>query len=375
MHRTTGHRMALAAAVLSVLPLAVAGVGSRAAAATATSTYVGSNANPVAFNLPVTYTATVQPAPTIAPSNVGAPAVTVTQNGSQLVFYKGVADHLYEVWFTAGYWYGPLDLTAGFSDQSPLQSAPSATVTPDGSTVLVFWRGAAGHLFEAWYTGHWNGPVDWTATAFGGTFPLSSAPTVATVPDGTQQLVYWRGPGNHLDEAWWANSRWNGPVDILQYSSVVPTVGDPSATVVTGGPGGRGIQLVFWQGGGGHLFEAWYAGHWNGPVDWTAAAFGGAAPMTSAPTVATTPDGTQQLVYWRGAANHLFEAWWAGSRWNGPVDLTSTYLGGGGLLSSAPAAALTADGSTQLVFWQGAGQKLWQAWYTGRWNGPYEFGA
>ncbi len=30
-------------------------------------------------------------------------------------------------------------------------------------------------------------------------------------------------------------------------------------------------QIIFWQGTGGHLDEVWSNGHWNGPVDWTAA--------------------------------------------------------------------------------------------------------
>ena len=37
--------------------------------------------------------------------------------------------------------------------------------------------------------------------------------------------------------------------------------------------------------------------------------------------------------------------------------------------------SIGADGSTQLVFWQGPGQSLWEAWYTGRWNGPHNFSA
>jgi lipoprotein-anchoring transpeptidase ErfK/SrfK len=48
-------------------------------------------------------------------------------------------------------------------------------------------------------------------------------------------------------------------------------------------------------------------------------------------------------------------------------------FGGTGGLASAPSVAVTPDGSAQLVFWQGAGQSLWEAWYTGAWNGPHDF--
>jgi hypothetical protein len=78
-----------------------------------------------------------------------------------------------------------------------------------------------------------------------------------------------------------------------------------------------GTQLIFWQGAGGHLIEAWWNGSWNGPVDWTAANSWG-SPLTSAPSAALQSGGTQ-LIFWQGTGGHLIEAWWNGS-WNGPVD-------------------------------------------------------
>ena len=83
------------------------------------------------------------------------------------------------------------------------------TIAPDG-TQAVFWQGAGGHLFETWWNGHWNGPVDWTA-ANGWASTLTSAPTVRITADGTQ-LIFWQGGGGHLVEAWW-NGHWNGPAD------------------------------------------------------------------------------------------------------------------------------------------------------------------
>ncbi|HEY8675406.1 MAG TPA: PQQ-binding-like beta-propeller repeat protein [Candidatus Dormibacteraeota bacterium] len=321
--------------------------------------------------------ASTLPPPRFTPNSVGPPSVAVTNDGTaQLVFWRGPGNHLVEAWYAAGSWHGPLDLTVSdFGGAAPLQSDPSAAVTADGSTQLVFWQGASNHLFEAWYAaGSWHGPLDVSASYLGGAARLASTPSVAVTPDGTQQLVYWRGAGNHLNEAWYAGGRWNGPLDLTGtlFGGVGPLGSAPSATVTRDGS----TQLVFWQGSAAHLLEAWYAGgHWSGPVDWTSSAFGGAARLVSGPSVTTTRDGTQQLVYWQGAGGQLDEAWWAGGRWNGPVDLTAAYFGGGGPLTSAPSAAVTPDGSTQLVFWQGPGQSLWEAWYTGRWNGPHNFSA
>ena len=309
------------------------------------------------------------------PTSVGAPSLALPPDGSaQLVFWRGAGNHLFEGWFTCGGWHGPADLTAAdFGGADLLSSAPSAIVTADGSTQLVFWQGAASHLFEAWYAaGAWHGPIDITSSYLHGASPLLSAPSVAVTPDGSQQLVYWQGTGNHLDEAWYAGGRWNGPVDLTAtyLGGAGPLSSAPSATVTRDGS----TQLVFWQGAAAHLFEAWYAaGGWHGPVDWTGTTFGGAQPLFSSPSVTTTPDGSSQLVYWQGAGGHLVEAWWAGGRWNGPVDLSAAYFGGAGSLTSPPTAGVTVDGSTQLVFWAGPGQTLREAWYTGRWNGPISF--
>jgi hypothetical protein len=89
-----------------------------------------------------------------------------------------------------------------------------------------------------------------------------------------------------------------------------------------------------------------------------------------APQVAVTPDGSQQLVFWKDTAtNGLAEAWYTLGSWHGPVG-----FGQLGALTSTPGVAVTKDGSQQLVFWQGAGSTLWEAWYTlGAWYGPVDW--
>jgi hypothetical protein len=58
------------------------------------------------------------------------------------------------------------------------------------------------------------------------------------------------------------------------------------------------------------------------------------------------------------------------------VDFTSSAFGGNGILTSSPSATVTPDGSTQLVFWQGVGATLWEGWYAGgAWHGPVNFSA
>jgi hypothetical protein len=295
------------------------------------------------------------PPPPFGPDNVGAPQVAVTPDGStQLVFWKdSVSNQLTEAWYT-GTWNGPM----AFPQLGAISSTPGIAVTKNGSTQLVFWQGPGGHLFEAWYTGVWNGPLDITTTYLGGQGILGSAPSVTTTVDGTQ-LVFWRGTDGHLTEAWYSNG-WHGPTE--------PAVGSlasaPSSTISADGS----TQLVFFRGTDNRLTEDWFAGGaWHGPMERGA--------TSSSPSVAVTPDGSTQLVFYQGPGGHLFEDWYTGA-WNGPVDFTATAFAGVGLLTSPPSATVTIDASTQLVFWQGAGNTLWEGWYAGgAWHGPVDWSA
>jgi Carboxypeptidase regulatory-like domain/Fungal fucose-specific lectin len=294
-----------------------------------------------------------------SPQGVGAPQVAVTPDGStQLVFWRDTTtNQLAEAWYT-GVWNGPVE----FPQLGTLSSAPGVAVTKDGSTQLVFWRGPSGDLMEAWYTGTWNGPLDITTTYLLGHAALGSAPSVTTTKDGTQ-LVFWRGTDGHLGEAWYSNG-WHSPGCA---GCPVTTLGSmasaPSSTVTADGS----TQLVFFQGTNNLLTEDWFTGVWNGPMT--------LGSLTSPPSVAVTPDGSTQLVFYKSAAGHLVESWYTG-RWNGPVDFTTTAFAGNGPLTSAPAAAVTPDGSTQIVFWQGSGNTLWEGWYAaGAWHGPVNYSA
>jgi hypothetical protein len=299
--------------------------------------------------------------PPFHPTGVGQPAVTVGSDGTQLIFWQGAGNHLIEAWWN-GNWNGPVDWTAAKGWAATVTSAPSVVIQANG-TQLIFWQGPGGHLFEAWYAGGWNGPVDWTAANH---WPasVSSAPSVALAPDGTTQLIFWQGAGSHLMEAWW-NGSWNGPVDWTAANHWAASVASSPSVTFSGS-----TQLIFWKGTTGHLLEAWWNGSWNGPVDWTAAK-GWGSPLTSAPTAVVQSGGTQ-LIFWQGAGGHLIEVWWNGS-WNGPVDWTAA-KGWGSPLTSAPSAALQSDG-TQLIFWQGAGGHLIEVWWNGSWNGPADWSA
>ncbi|PZR80608.1 MAG: hypothetical protein DLM65_07725 [Candidatus Aeolococcus gillhamiae] len=284
--------------------------------------------------------------------------MAVTPDGSQqLVFWKSTTtSQLNEAWFAQGSWHGPIS----FPQLGALTSTPAVAVTKDGSTQLVFWQGPGGHLFEAWFSGSWNGPVDITGAALNGQGALASAPSVVTTKDGSQ-LVFWRGSDGHFGEAWYSAGGWHGPVDFAGLGSLASA---PSATITPDGS----TQLVFFQGLDNHLNEDWFTlNAWHGPIDLTSL-----GTLASSPSVAVTPDSSTQIVFFRSPAGHLQEDWFTQGSWHGPADITAS-RGGAGLLASPPSATITTDGSTQLVFWQGAGSTLWEGWYAGGgWNGPID---
>lgn len=287
---------------------------------------------------------------------------TATTPGAQLVFWRSAGGDLIEAWYANNLWNPAVDLSTTLG-LPPLASAPSATVTPDNSTQLVFFTATNGHIMEIWYAGgRWNGPADLTAAGFGGP-PSATPPSVVVLPDGSQQLVFWTASNGHMFEAWWAAGRWNGPIDLSDTFGGPASTSAPDASVAPDGS----QQLVFWRGGNAHVYEAWWANaRWNGPVDLTALTGG---PGTDSPvSVLFTPDESQQLAYWE-AGGHMYEAWWANAHWNGPIDITAQ-LGGAGPVS-APSVAVLPDDSQQLVFWQVGNGDLVEAWWAGaRWNGP-----
>jgi hypothetical protein len=289
-----------------------------------------------------------------APQGVGAPTVAVTPDGAQqLVFWKDTTtNQLTEAWYT-NVWNGPMS----FPQLGALTSTPSVAVTKDGSQQLVFWEGPSGHLVEAWYAlGSWHGPLDITNAYLGGQGVLASAPSAVTTKDGSQ-LVFWRGTDGQLGEASYAAGGWHSSSDITPGT----LASAPSAAVTADGS----QQLVFWQGTDNHVIEVWYAlGSWHGPMDWS-----NMGSISAQPSVAVTPDGYLQLVFYKTAAGHLMESWYT-NQWNGPVDFTASEFAGQGLLSSSPSAAVPVAGFQQLVFWQGAGNTLWEAWNAGNWYGP-----
>ncbi len=235
----------------------------------------------------------------------------------------------------------------------PLGSSPTVAVAPGGNQ-YVFWEGTGpGHdLYEAYYNGS-----AWNGPIDLGDGPLGSAPT-AGVDSSGKEYVFWENTNGGLEETYYNGSSW---VKAAQVPGMGPLGSSPTVAVA---PGGN--QYVFWQGTGSSadLYEAYYNGNgWNGPI------YLGDGPLGSAPTAGVDSSG-KEYVLWENTNGGLEETYYNGSVWNGPIDLSD------GPLGSAPTVAV-APGGNQYVFWKGTGSSadLYEAYYNGSaWNGPIDLG-
>jgi hypothetical protein len=278
-----------------------------------------------------------------------SPAAAVDPNGNRYVFWKNTGGGLEETWYNASSASWSSAATVDNSDGGglgPLGSAPSVAISPtehDGTNYYqyVFWEGTDQNLWEAYWNGSWNGPVDL------GDGPLGSQPTAGIDANG-HLYVFWENtnPNRGLEETDYNGSSWSGAFQVTNSSgdSLGPLGSAPTVAVSeTQDSGGDGYQYVFWEGtGGADLWEAYWNGSWNGPIDLGDGALG------SPPSAATDYEG-DLYVFWSSADGNLWEADYdaADSTWSHP-ELGYPTLG------SAPAVAVDPAGD-QYVFWHGPG--------------------
>jgi glucosylceramidase len=280
--------------------------------------------------------------PTASTSGLGVAIDSV--HARQYVFWRGTDGRIYEAVY-AGRWRGPRATGWGSA------SAPAAAAGPGGRIYLA-WEGPGGHVYEALYDRKWGSAQDLTRSGhWRGKGLAASAVALAVNPRNGNQFLLWRGTDGRIHEAWYTR-KWHGPVAMPW-----PSAGAPAVAVT---PAGR--QYVFWSTGQGHIEEAWYSGAWHGPLDLTAdQRWGEFGQSVGRPAVAVSPADDNQYLFWAAVDGHVYEAWYARG-WHGPVTM-------GWSAASAPAVAAPRPGR-QYVFWQGADGTVWESWYGPSWKGP-----
>ncbi|MHB8717867.1 MAG: CHAP domain-containing protein [Candidatus Dormibacteria bacterium] len=188
---------------------------------------------------------------------------------------------------------------------------------------------------------------------------------LAAADAGSQQIVFWSGGDGHLREAWESAGAWSGPIDWTQAWNVGTVLYSAPAVAVT--PSGR--QDVFWRGPGGDLYSASWSGSWTAPTD-LSASWPSPSPLVSAPAVAVDGAG-DEVVFWQGVSGDLMEIWSTPSGgWTAPSDWSGGWTAAQ-RLNSAPTVAITAS-HQQLVFWESATGHLMEDQYAKGWTGPVD---
>jgi glucosylceramidase len=240
-----------------------------------------------------------------------APTATVDAAGHQYVAFAGAGGHIFEASFIRR-WGRPVDLTAThrWGARGTTSSVPAESVNPANDHRSLFWRGGDGQIREAWDTGRWHGPISHG-------WKTSAAPAAATAANGTQ-YVAWTAPGGDLFQSVHSR-RWSRPLD-LSRTYHWRAAGHASSAPALGLSPGNEHEYVFWRGPGNHLFEAYNDTRWHAPADrgWGAAA---------APSGAVASDGHQYLL-WLGPAGRLYEGWHV-SNWVGAVGRWRLAIGRG----------------------------------------------
>jgi glucosylceramidase len=214
-----------------------------------------------------------------------------------------------------------------------------------------FWRVA---LALAWLGIFLAGGGVAAAASGGAAIPAASSTsglTVALESAGHVQYAFWRGNDGRIYEARYAGG-WQGPLKTPWFAS-----SRPSAAVAP-----HGILYLVWRGTGNHIFEASYHRRWSKPTDLTKTGkWSTKGQAISSVSLAINPRNGNQLLMWRSIDGHVHEAWRT-KKWHGPLVMPWT-------VRNAPTVSVTRSGH-QYVFWTAANGDLEEAWYQGHWHGP-----
>jgi hypothetical protein len=164
--------------------------------------------------------------------------------GTQHVNYRGPQGHIYELWNDGTAWHFGGDLTA-------IVGSLAAAVDPHGyvfaaqNTQHVNYRGIDNHIYELWWDGSWH---------YGDLTVATNAPNAAGNPfgymadsQGTQHVNY-RGADAHIYELWWDGS-WHFDDLVAAASGAVEAAGDPQGYATAAS------QQVYYRGTDGHVHE------------------------------------------------------------------------------------------------------------------------
>jgi len=190
----------------------------------------------------------------------------------------------------------------------------------------------------------------------------SAPPAADFYSENSQQSIYWQDiqsdtvPGGLAQGAY--TTGWAG-----EGHPSSGTIGSPPTAI---NDTNQQQEVVFWKGTDNGLWENYYNGtSWNStcpcPVTATSSH---AYQMATAPVAIYDSHQQQQVVFWKGGDGNLYSMHWhSGTGWTAVSEITNTSGGHMGPLGSGPTAAFDSHSNQQVVFWKGTNSLLWETYW------------
>lgn len=241
-------------------------------------------------------------------------------SNQQQVFYIGPDQNLYELYWTPGvFWQGENVTAAAKVPSAALGSSLTGFFNSSSNQQEAFYIGADQNIYEVYWTLNigWQGG---NVTAAANVAPpvIGSPLSSFFNPSGTQQQVFYIGPDQHVHQVYWTpNLGWQS--QDVSVAANDPTVADTSSITSFFNASGTNQQQVFFIGND----QVVYQDYWTPGVGWTAEGVSVAAgdPLAAAGSSLTSffnPSSNQQQVFYIGADQNVYQAYWTpGVGWSG----------------------------------------------------------
>jgi RHS repeat-associated protein len=286
---------------------------------------------------------------TLVGSGSGLTSVVLT-NGTFNVFYLGLNQHVYDMYWSASGGWGNQDLTAitGNTLAAP-GSALTSTSLSDGSpngTVHAFYFGQNQHVYHLYFSTA-AGWANQDLTALTGNILAASASDIAGVLLNNNSLnIFYLDTNQDINDIYWSSTaNWGN-------SDITAITGHNSAAVgskLTGLAPATGsiLSQVFYEGSNQHIYNTYYSSSLPGwqTQDLTAAAGNTLAALNSKLT-STIASGAWYVGYVGAANQHDYALYCCGPGWSN-ADLNAA---AGSTIAVGTGSALSSVGSADNLF-------------------------
>ena len=174
------------------------------------------------------------------------------------VVYRGIDDHIHQLSFDGTWHWTDVTLAADPPPTSMVATDPAAYTFDHDQSQHIVYRGLDDHIHELWSSGTWH-HNDLTLAA-GNAPPAASKPFGYVWPQDTSQHVIYRGHDNAIHELY-THGHWQHN-NLCQQANVAPTAaGAPTGYVDEP----NAVEHVVYRDQEGSLHELWceYGGSWQ----------------------------------------------------------------------------------------------------------------